>query len=203
MKLFIFDMGGVVTQNVSAAPKIAKAFGISEDDFYLGAGSVPMGSSTSSYNVGDIGAIQRGSLNSSQFWENFAHRTGIKVDGDPWETYFKPIRDFETYQIIDDLKKAGYRVICGTNTLEAHFNVHKKRGDYDCFDKVYASHLMQVIKPHPDFWLHILKEEKTEPSEVFFIDDSKENVNAAAALGIHVHHFKNALALRKDLSDVI
>jgi putative hydrolase of the HAD superfamily len=202
MKLFIFDMGNVVTHNVSTAPKIAKSFGISEDDFYIGAGSLPS-SDTSPYNKGDIGEFQRGNISTNQFWENFTKRTGIKVNGDPWAAFFEPIRDPETYRIIDDLKKAGFRVVCGTNSLEAHYNHHVKHGEYDCFDKVYASQIMHVIKPDPDFWLQILREEQVEPKDAFFTDDSEENINAAAKLGLRVHHFKDALGLRNALSDVL
>jgi putative hydrolase of the HAD superfamily len=203
MKLFIFDMGGVVTQNVTVAPRIAESFGISEDEFYVGCGSTPKSADTSSYNKGDIAALMRGTIGTAQFWENFSTRTGKKVEGDPWDTFFKPEPDSETYRIIDDLKKAGFRVVCGTNSLDAHYHYHVKHGEYDCFDKVYASQIIHIIKPDPEFWLHILKEENIEANDAFFIDDFEENVNAAAKLGLHVHHFKDALCLRKDLADVI
>jgi putative hydrolase of the HAD superfamily len=196
-------MGGVVTHNLSVAQKIAKSFSMSEDDFYLGAASTPKGSGTSPYNTGDIAALQSGIITTSQFWENFSKRTGIKVDGDPWANFFEPVQDPETYRIISDLKKAGFRVVCGTNTLDAHYNSHVAHDDYHCFDKVYASHLIHLIKPHPEFWLHILKEERVEPNEAFFTDYAEENIIAAEKLGISVHHFKNALGLRKALSDFI
>lgn len=203
MKLFIFDMGGVVTHNTHVAPKIAASFGLSEDEFYRGVDSLPASSGTSPYNRGDLALLSRGSISTSQFWENFTKRTGITVDGDPWDTFFELVRDPESYRIIDDLKKAGYRVVCGTNTLDAHYNAHVKRGDYDCFDKVYASHLMHVIKPYPEFWQYILKKEQVDSKDAFFIDDLEENVNAAAKLGLSVHHFKDASELRKALSDFI
>jgi putative hydrolase of the HAD superfamily len=204
MKLCIFDMGGVVVHAAHVVPRIAKSFGISEDEFYIGADSLPAAiAKTSPYNKGDIASISRGTITTKQFWENFTTRTGINVDGDPWDTFFKSERDPETYRIIEDLKKSGFRVVCGTNTLDAHYNYHIKHNDYDCFDKVYASNYMHVIKPDPEFWLHILREEKVEPEDAFFIDDLEENVNAAAKLGIKVHHFKDALGLRKNLSDVI
>ncbi len=203
MKLFIFDMGGVVTYNVSIIPKIAASFGISEDDFYRGVDSAPASTGTSPYNRGDLADVSRGSISVSQFWENFTKRTGIQVDGDPWTTFFEPIQDAETYRIISDLKKAGFRVVCGTNTLDSHYRFHEQMGDYACFDKVYASHFMGVIKPDPEFWLQILKEEQLEPRDAFFTDDLEENANAAAKLGLKVHQFKDAAGLRAALSDFI
>jgi methionine salvage enolase-phosphatase E1 len=41
-----------------------------------------------------------------------------------------------------------------------------------------------------------LREEKIAAADAFFIDDVDENVKAAAKLGLHVHHFKDALGLR-------
>jgi putative hydrolase of the HAD superfamily len=207
MKLFIFDMGGVVTNNAPVARKISDSFGISEDDFYRGTDSLPASDSaseeTSPYNCGDLALISQGNISTNQFWENFSGRTGIKVDGDPWDTFFTPVQDPETYSIISDLKKAGFRVVCGTNTLEAHYNSHVKHGDYECFDTVYASHLMHVIKPDPQFWLHILNKENIDPADAFFTDDLEENVNAAAKLGLHIHQFKGAAGLRKALTGII
>jgi putative hydrolase of the HAD superfamily len=202
MKLFIFDMGGVVTHSLSVVPRIAASFDISEEDFYRGADALPSSSlsaKTSPYNRGDLAEISRGNISTRQFWGNFTQRTGINVNGDPWDTFFEPEQYPETYELIGDLKKAGFRVVCGTNTLHAHYESHIKRGDYDIFDKVYASHLMHIIKPNPEFWLHILKEEQVDPADAFFIDDLEENVNAASKLGIQVHHFKDASGLRKVL----
>ncbi len=196
-------MGGVVTHNVAVIPKIAEGFGMSEDDFFRGAGSDPSVIHTSPYHIGDIADLMRGTMTTEQFWENFTRRTGIKVEGDPWGIYFEPIQDPETYRIISDLKNAGYRVVCGTNTLDAHYHSHERRGDYSCFDKVYASNFMGVIKPAPEFWLQILDKENVEPGEAFFTDDFEENVDAAAKLGLRVHHFEDALGLRKNLADFI
>lgn len=39
------------------------------------------------------------------------------------------------------------------------------------------------------------------PGDVFFIDDSLKNVEAAAALGFDTHHFRNAVILESALTD--
>jgi putative hydrolase of the HAD superfamily len=198
IKLFIFDMGGVVAGSTAVAPDIAAAFGLTLADFYLGAGSDP-DARTSPYHMGDIGALMRGDLSTEQFWCNFTRRTGIVVTGDPWYDCFHPELKQDTLGIIRDLRNAGFRVVCGTNTLDAHYRKHSGRGDYDCFDKVYASHLMKIIKPEPAFWRHILKAENAAPEETFFIDDYEENTSAAAALGLSSHLFTKAENLKQAL----
>jgi hypothetical protein len=82
-KLFIFDMGGVAVHNAAVIPAMAEKLGISEDDFFRGAGSDPRSAFTSPYHLGDIGALMRGEINFRRFWDNFRERTGCAVRGDP------------------------------------------------------------------------------------------------------------------------
>ncbi|MDR2134892.1 MAG: HAD family phosphatase [Treponema sp.] len=202
MKLFIFDMGGVVANNVTIIPLMAESFGIGEADFFLGAGSDPAATHTSPYHLGDIAALMRGELSSAEFWENFSRRTGIAVRGDPWYDCFRPELNSDTAALVAGLRKKGRRVVCGTNTLEAHFRRHEERGDYRLFDRVYASHIMGIIKPDPAFWRFILKEEGAPPEETFFADDLAENVEAARKLGIGAHLFTGAGELAETLKSL-
>ena len=198
-KLFIFDMGGVVAQNTSIAGAIAAHLGISTREFLRGASSDHEDTDATSYNLSDIYAITQGKFNSERFWSNFTQRTGIAVSGDPWYDLFNPVFDEKTAAIIARLKTNGYRVVCGTNTIEAHYRKHEERGDYSVFDAVYASHLMGFMKPDIAFWHFILSKEKVLPSEAFFVDDSEENINTAKKLGLTTHLFTDAEELAYNL----
>jgi putative hydrolase of the HAD superfamily len=199
-KLFIFDMGGVVACNVAITGAIAASLGINEEEFFRGAASDINNAHTSPYHLGDIGAIMRGEIDAERFWSNFTKRTGIAVSSDPWYDFFNPVLDNDTIAIITRLRASGRRVVCGTNTLEAHYRRHMERGDYSVFDSVYASHLMGIIKPDTVFWRYILEKEKTEPSEAFFIDDLEENVKVAEKTGLRTHHFSGAEGLAAALA---
>jgi putative hydrolase of the HAD superfamily len=102
-------------------------------------------------------------------------------------------------QIVQQLKATGMRVTIGTNVIDAHYSIHKKQGQYDLFDKVYASHLMGIAKPDPAFYAYILKAEGIKAQDVFFTDDTIENVNAAANSGLNTFHCANAQALKNQL----
>ena len=80
IRLFIFDMGGVVTANVQCIPDMAASLGMSEADFFRGAGSDPEAATravapTSPYNLGDLGALMRGDIPPDRFWAAFSART--------------------------------------------------------------------------------------------------------------------------------
>ena len=199
IRLFIFDMGGVVAQNTSIAGAIAAHLGISTREFLRGASSDHEDAHVSSYNLSDIYAITQGKINSGRFWGNFTQRTGIAVSGDPWYDLFDPAFDKKTAAIITRLKTNGYRVVCGTNTIEEHYRKHEERGDYSIFDAVYASHLMGIMKPDMAFWRFILEKENVLPSEAFFVDDSEENINTAEKIGLMTHLFTDTEELANNL----
>jgi putative hydrolase of the HAD superfamily len=175
--LFIFDMGGVITGNVAAAPKIARLCGITVEEFFRFAPE----------NAFDD--LQDGKLSLDAFWQSFTDASGIQVPGDLWRFCFMPQKFPQMYTLLARLRERKHRVVCGTNTIPCHYEVHNERGDYACFDKVYASHLMKLIKPDPRFWQFILTMEEEVPENVFFIDDNKDNVLAAEKLGIRSHLF--------------
>ena len=188
-------MGGVVSSNVLIIKLIADHLGISEGDFFIGAASNPRDASVSPYFQGDIAAIMRGEISSERFWINFEERTGLAVSGDPWYDFFNPVLDERMVDVIKSLQSQGKRVVCGTNTMAAHYQRHSARRDYSLFDVVYASHIMGIIKPCPEFWAYILCEEKVLPEEAFFVDDLEENILAAEKMGLKTHLFTGAESL--------
>ena len=201
MKLFIFDMGGVVTANVACIPEMAASLGIDADAFVRGTLPDPSVTHTSPYNIGDIAELMKGTFSPDTFWIRFNARTGLAVQEDLWASFFRPEPDEGTYAIIAALRLNGWRVVCGTNTLHAHYESHLTRKHYACFDAVYASHRMGVIKPDPAFWHCILDAESCAPAEAFFTDDDAENVRAAEELGLHTHLFVDSSTLAASLAE--
>ena len=58
------------------------------------------------------------------------------------------------------------------------------------FDSVYFSHEMGMRKPDLEIFEFILSKEHLDPEETFFVDDTKENTDSAARLGLHTWHLK-------------
>lgn len=65
------------------------------------------------------------------------------------------------------------------------------------FDFIINSSEVGHAKPSPEIFAHALEVAGVAPGEVVFIDDTLANVQAAAALGIHAHHFAGAAPLRE------
>ena len=56
-----------------------------------------------------------------------------------------------------------------------------------------------LIKPDPAIYEVVLRRTGLEPQDLLFVDDSPANIEAAAALGFHVHRFEDPSALRPTL----
>lgn len=195
--LYLFDMGGVVASNVHVLPELTAALGMSEAEFLAVCGSP---GAWGSPDQGLLAALQTGTLGSREFWPEFCRRTGKPTPReDLWRTLFRPEPITGTVAVIANLRGSGFRVVCATNTLDVHFEVHRDRGDYAVFDRVYASHQLGVAKPTPEFWQTILTAEGCPPGQAVFIDDALANVEAARTLGLMAHRFTSPQALARDL----
>ena len=83
--------------------------------------------------------------------------------------------------------KGRYRLFLLSNTNPVHWLPCKELLD-DCFEKVFLSYEMHMVKPDSDIFEKMLEESGIDAKETLFIDDSKANCRAAEALGIRTLH---------------
>ena len=200
---FIFDVGGVLTNNLPLFTLIPQALNISKDqwEYFLGPKwEDGIKNSTNPFKTNLYLELTKGKITTKEFWKLFEERSHIKTQDDLWKRFFDPVRNIEVYRIIEKLKKKS-RVIGGTNTISDHYDIHMQKDDYDIFDKTYASQILGEAKPFLSFWKKILNEENIDAKDAFFIDDRQTNIKAAASLGLHVHHFTDAQKLMTVLRD--
>ncbi|MCR4579210.1 MAG: HAD-IA family hydrolase [Treponema sp.] len=212
--LFIFDMGGVVTTTFRM-DSIYDKLHLTKDDFF----------SICRMNDCDIwDKLEKGNISPSNFWEEFNVRiaklqrstydgiveiedivklspeTDIQkvptVQHDLFRLCFHPKLNEETVALIKELSKK-HRVVCGTNTIQSHWENHMERGDYSYFQQTYASNKISATKPNKEFFELILDAENAKPQEAFFTDDKEDNCKAAEAVGINAIQFTTAAELRK------
>ena len=191
--LFIFDMGGVVTTTFfhSGKSRFFEKLGVTDEEFNDFA------------KKADLHALDIGQITVKQFWENYnavvaKERPELpRAESDLFRLYFHPKRNEGTVALIKDFRK-NHRVVCGTNTIDSHWENHLERGDYSFFDQTYASNKIGLAKPDPKYWQTIMMAEGFEPAETFFTDDRLDNVEAARAIGINAVQFTTPEELRKE-----
>ena len=108
----------------------------------------------------------------------------------------EPIAMTET--LIEDLKRAGYRLFVLSNMSKEFIAFLRRVPVYRHFEGEVVSCEEGVCKPEKEIYELLLERYSLNPSETIFIDDRKENVEAAEQVGIEGFWFN-----RKDLEGTI
>lgn len=100
----------------------------------------------------------------------------------------------EKIDMLMDLRRQGYKVYALSNTNITHIEYldtlcrqacPELEGLRDLFDEVFYSYEIRVRKPDEAFFTHACQSAKVRAEESLFIDDRKENTDAAKKLGIN------------------
>ena len=104
----------------------------------------------------------------------------------------------ERLRFIQNLSESKkYRLFLLSNTNDLHISWIQKNWGMEqynafkiCFEQFYLSHEINLRKPNNNIYEFVLTTNKLAPKETLFIDDTKENTDAAKALGIHIWNLK-------------
>jgi putative hydrolase of the HAD superfamily len=154
----------------------------------------------------DRPAYDEGKLTGIAFWQEFLRKAGLPPDQvmaeelNRWDGRFWSVQDpaMVAWQLA--LKQRGLLTAICSNmgdsvlaSVESAFDwIHR-------FDVLVWSYQLGIAKPDPAIYRHTLAELGTLPEETLFIDDKRENVDAARALGIRAIQFSSAEHLRQEL----
>ncbi len=123
--------------------------------------------------------------------QSYFPHLGPKAITDIWNSM---LLDFPEYRLnfLENLAKENrYRLFLLSNTNALHIpHVTKIMGNKsferfkNSFEQFYLSHEIQLRKPNLEIFRYVLEQNKLEPQETLFIDDTRENTDAAKELGI-------------------
>ncbi|WP_037319971.1 HAD family phosphatase [Salegentibacter sp. Hel_I_6] len=109
------------------------------------------------------------------------------------------------YQFLKKIsEEKNYQLILLSNTNEIHIDWVKENVSFfedfkACFDAFYLSHEINFRKPDAEIYELVLKQHGLKPQECLFIDDTKENTEAAENLGFHTWNIEPT---REDVIDL-
>lgn len=102
--------------------------------------------------------------------------------------------DFPLYRLefLQKLSKK-YRLFLLSNTDAIHIDTFERETGtsfysdfYQCFEKVYFSFEMGMRKPDAEIFNFLINQHELSVKNTLFVDDKKENTDAALTLGLHV-----------------
>ena len=115
--------------------------------------------------------------------------TDIKID-EAWNSLLTGI-SANNHDVLLAVK-GKYRTFLLSNNNEIHYNwiinyLQKEFGidNYDTFfEKAYFSHQMRLRKPNVNIFEQVINENKLNPTETLFIDDSPQHIEGAKKSGL-------------------
>jgi len=100
--------------------------------------------------------------------------------------------------------KASHKLVLGSNTDEIHHTYCQQHVEALAqFDESFLSFQMGLLKPDPQFFLHILNELGAGPTDCVFIDDTTENVDSARSVGMTGLQFTGNDNLQSSLTAIL
>ena len=189
----VFDLGGVV---VTWQPEaiIAKVFADP---------AVRTAVRTEMIEHADWLALDRGTLSPQDAIARAARRTGLS---EPEIAHFlhevplelAPIP--ETVDLLYRLKARGHALFCLSNiNLASIEHLEAIHSFWEVFSGRVISSRLQLIKPEPAIYAHLLDTYELNVGETIFIDDVDANLATASRFGLKTIKFENAAQCEEQL----
>ncbi len=133
-----------------------------------------------------IELFDKGELTPHEFYRRVIETFKADIE---YEKFFSIYNDVFSLnpEVLNVLKrlKGRYRLVLLSNTDVMRYGFIKKRfPEILIFDDYVLSYEVGAMKPDPQIYRVALKKARAKPEECIFIDDIKENVDAATGLGI-------------------
>jgi len=110
----------------------------------------------------------------------------------------------ETLELIRTLQGQGTPLYCLSNmpaTIYTH--LRQRHSFWDAFNGIVISGEVQMMKPEPEVFMHLLATFGLRAEESVFIDDLPANIESARQVGLHAICFKDAAQCRRELDQIL
>jgi putative hydrolase of the HAD superfamily len=193
IELVLFDIGGVLGSNGWDREQRTAAvehFGLDPEDFQYRHEEM-------------VGALESGDISLDEYLNVTVFSVPRSFGSDEFKAFMfaqsEPWPD--SIAIARELARAGLVHLGTLNNESEALNVHRIATFALCeiFPVFYSSCWLGVRKPTRTIYTRVLGMTQVEPRRALFIDDREQNLNPAAALGMHTIRFTSADHLRDDL----
>lgn len=138
--------------------------------------------------------FETGKITKDNFLEGIQRHLPKASTAEIMEAWNAILLDFPLYRLefLQMLSKK-YRLFLLSNTDAIHIETFERKCGttfysdfYQCFEQVYFSFEIELRKPDSDIFNYVLNKHELQAKRTLFVDDKKENTDAAAELGFQV-----------------
>ncbi len=194
MKAAIFDLNGIFLQSPKLSDRFEKDFGVPVTTF------LP--------KLSDImeKVRQPNAGPAFQYWQPVLKEWNVNLsEQEFWDYWFKAeVQSDAMIAFTKELRSKGIKVFLLSNNF-------KERAEYydhypwlhDAIDKAYFSWQTGFVKPDPQAWELVLKENNLMPEDCVYFDDQEKNLKAAESIGIKSFMFTNEAELEQSVRKLL
>ena len=190
IKNIIFDLGGVILNiDMKLTENALQDLGINNFSRYMGP----------SHLISFFKEYEAGKIDDAAFIRAIQalSEKAVKEEAivNAWNAL---LLDFpaERIELLRKLKKK-YRLFLLSNTNAIHHRqfqqqLYLQTGNYleNLFEKTYYSHTTGLCKPDVAAFRLVINENKLNPAETIFVDDTEANMTGAKEAGLHIAHIR-------------
>lgn len=148
--------------------------------------------------------LMEGKLSEDEYIKKFLEITKWNISIEDFKNVVRKVLKKKipgTIDILRELKKHYKLVLLSDNVREWVDYILKVNKDLEIFDYKFFSYELESIKEDNITFVKVLDKIKAKPEEVFFIDDSLENIKSAESIGITGVQFTTAEELEQKLKE--
>jgi putative hydrolase of the HAD superfamily len=151
--------------------------------------------------------FDRGTLSESELIERLQLRLGAtrrEVDAILDAVRSSLVEKPETVKLLRALQAQGTPLYCLSNMpASIYTHLRQRHSFWDAFSGIVISGEVQLMKPEPEVFMHLLAAFNLRPEECVFIDDLLPNIECARQVGLHAIWFKDAAQCRRELERIL
>lgn len=197
IKTVIFDLGGVLVRTEDRRPRqgMADKYGMTYQEL-----------SNLVYRTESADLATRGKISAEDHYQEILKSLNLPPDSiSAFEDEFwgGDRLDEELVEFIRNLR-GEYETALLSNAWDNMRQLMKDVWKIDqIFDHFFISAELGLAKPAPEIYQVVIETLKQDPSELIFIDDFIENVEAAREVGLNVIHFRSREQALAELAEYL
>ena len=144
--------------------------------------------------------LEKGEIEPKIFYDLLRKESGLSSTNELLEEAWNSMLLQFRWSSVEFLQKhkTDYRMFLLSNTNYIHQQcinqmLYEKTGITELrhlFEKAYFSHEINMRKPDPAIYQHVINDAQLNPAETIFIDDVEANIKPARSAGLEVHLLK-------------
>lgn len=147
---------------------------------------------------------QLGEIDEAAFWQQLEHDLELPRFGLDWQEFHRQFfaEDFWDKDLVAFIRQVRPALQTGliSNALSGlREMLHTRAPIADAFDLLVISAEEKIMKPDPRIYRLTLERLKVKAEEAIFLDDVRENVDAANAQGMIGVHFRSSEQAQRDI----